>query len=77
MMVVLKILTFELGRTMKTIDSVCTYCGVGCDIAAHVEDNKIVKIFAHPDGVVSRVSMAMTLWMPTTVFVCHASVRAF
>ncbi len=39
---------------MTTIDSVCTYCGVGCDIAAHVEDNKIVKIFAHPDGVVSQ-----------------------
>ena len=38
----------------KTIDSVCTYCGVGCDIAAHVKDNKIQKIFAHPDGVVSQ-----------------------
>ena len=41
---------------MKTIDSVCTYCGVGCDIAAHVntKENKIVKVFAHPDGVVSQ-----------------------
>ena len=39
---------------IKTIDSVCTYCGVGCDIAAHVKDNKILKIFAHPDGVVSQ-----------------------
>lgn len=38
----------------KTIDSVCTYCGVGCDIAAHVKDNKIQKIFAHKDGVVSQ-----------------------
>ena len=28
------------------IDSVCTYCGVGCDISAEVEDNKIQKIFA-------------------------------
>jgi len=39
-----------------TIDSVCTYCGVGCDIAANVDtkENKIVKIFAHPDGVVSQ-----------------------
>ena len=41
---------------IKTIDSVCTYCGVGCDIAANVDtkQNKIVKIFAHPDGVVSQ-----------------------
>jgi formate dehydrogenase major subunit len=50
----LTILITELGRTMETIDSVCTYCGVGCDIAANVEDNKIVKIFAHPDGVLDK-----------------------
>lgn len=38
------------------VDSVCTYCGVGCDIAAEVDtkENKIKKIFAHPDGVVSQ-----------------------
>jgi formate dehydrogenase major subunit len=36
------------------IDSVCTYCGVGCDIAAEVEDNKIVKIFAKEEGLVSQ-----------------------
>ena len=43
-------------ENIETIDSVCTYCGVGCDIAAHVDtkENKIVKIFAHPDGVVSQ-----------------------
>nr|WP_321266743.1 molybdopterin-dependent oxidoreductase [uncultured Sulfurimonas sp.] len=41
---------------IQTIDSVCTYCGVGCDIAAKVDtkENKIVNIFAHPDGVVSQ-----------------------
>ena len=43
-------------ENIVTIDSVCTYCGVGCDIAANVDtkENKIVKIFAHPDGVVSQ-----------------------
>ena len=43
-------------ENIKTIDSVCTYCGVGCDIAAHVDThkNKIIKIFAHPDGIVSQ-----------------------
>ncbi|WP_415397382.1 molybdopterin oxidoreductase family protein [Sulfurimonas sp. CS5] len=43
-------------ENIQTIDSVCTYCGVGCDIAAHVDtkENKIKKIFAHPDGVVSQ-----------------------
>jgi formate dehydrogenase major subunit len=41
---------------IETIDSVCTYCGVGCDIAANVntKTNKIENIFAHPDGVVSQ-----------------------
>ena len=27
----------------EEIESVCTYCGVGCDITAVVENNKIVK----------------------------------
>ncbi len=36
------------------IDSVCTYCGVGCDITAEVENNKIKSIKADPKGVVSR-----------------------
>ena len=43
-------------ENIKTIDSVCTYCGVGCDIAANVntKTNKIENIFAHADGVVSQ-----------------------
>ena len=41
-------------ENIKTIESVCTYCGVGCDIAAEVQDNKIKKIFAYKDGVVSE-----------------------
>ncbi len=36
------------------IASVCTYCGVGCDITAQVEDNKILKIYAQSDGYVSQ-----------------------
>ena len=38
----------------QEIESVCTYCGVGCDITAVVEDNKISKIYAQKDGVVSE-----------------------
>ncbi len=38
----------------KEIDSVCTYCGVGCDIVGSVKDNKIDKIYASKDGVVSQ-----------------------
>ncbi len=42
----------ENGR--QEIESVCTYCGVGCDITGVVENNKIVKVYAQKDGVVSE-----------------------
>ncbi len=36
------------GRTkeLKTVDTICTYCGVGCGVRLHVDeqDNKIVKV---------------------------------
>ena len=38
----------------REISSVCTYCGVGCDITAVVEHNKILKIYAKADGYVSQ-----------------------
>ncbi len=43
-----------MNANVKEIESVCTYCGVGCDIVAQVKDNKIQKIFASPDGYVSQ-----------------------
>ncbi|MBN2782185.1 MAG: molybdopterin-dependent oxidoreductase [Campylobacterales bacterium] len=48
-------------ENLETIDSVCTYCGVGCDIAANVDvkENKIKNIFAHPDGVVSQGNLCI------------------
>ncbi|MEJ2467735.1 MAG: molybdopterin-dependent oxidoreductase, partial [Campylobacterales bacterium] len=43
-----------MGNSVEVIDSVCTYCGVGCDIEGHVENNQIVKIGASADGYVSQ-----------------------
>jgi formate dehydrogenase major subunit len=28
----------------KTVDSVCPYCGVGCQVRFHVKDNKIIQV---------------------------------
>ena len=61
-------------ENIETIDSVCTYCGVGCDIAANVDtkENKIVKIFAHPlrsflkVSYVSKENMVLILSMLQT-----------
>jgi formate dehydrogenase major subunit len=41
-------------KNQKIIDSVCIYCGAGCDIAALIEDGQIKKIYTKEDGVVSR-----------------------
>ena len=40
----------------KEIESVCTYCGVGCDIVAQVDEscNTVLKIGADKDGYVSQ-----------------------
>ncbi|MBL0722112.1 MAG: molybdopterin-dependent oxidoreductase, partial [Sulfurovum sp.] len=43
-----------IENRIKNIESVCTYCGVGCDITGVVKDNKIIKIFAQKDGLVSQ-----------------------
>ncbi len=40
--------------TTREIESVCTYCGVGCDITGVVENNRITKVYAQNDGVVSQ-----------------------
>ena len=46
------VMTKKVDR--QEIESVCTYCGVGCDITGVVENNKIIKVFAQKDGVVSE-----------------------
>ncbi len=43
-----------IDSNLKEIESVCTYCGVGCDITAVLDDNKITKIYAQKDGLVSQ-----------------------
>ena len=36
------------------IDTVCTYCGVGCDISFKLDNGQIVKAFAKKEGTVSQ-----------------------
>jgi formate dehydrogenase major subunit len=43
-----------MHENTQEIESVCTYCGVGCDIVGVVEDNKIEKIYASAEGLVSQ-----------------------
>ncbi|NPA58641.1 MAG: molybdopterin-dependent oxidoreductase, partial [Aquificae bacterium] len=36
------------------VDTVCTYCGVGCDIAFRLDGGQIIKAFARKNGTVSQ-----------------------
>ena len=40
--------------SIKEVDSVCTYCGVGCEITGIIQDNTIQKIYAKKEASVSR-----------------------
>ena len=44
---------------VEEIESVCTYCGVGCDITGVVKNNKIIKIYAQKDGNVSEGNLCI------------------
>lgn len=33
-----------IGKADKTVDSLCPYCGVGCQTTFHVKDGKIIKV---------------------------------
>lgn len=48
-----------MSSVVASIESVCTYCGTGCDIVADVEDNKIQEIYASKDGYVSQGNLCI------------------
>ncbi len=44
---------------MKSIDSVCTYCGVGCEITADVSGNEITRIYSKQEARVSEGDLCL------------------
>jgi predicted molibdopterin-dependent oxidoreductase YjgC len=47
----------ESQQTVTT--TVCTYCGVGCNLELHVQDNKIVKVTSPHDHSVSHGNLCI------------------
>jgi len=41
-------------RGVKKTDTVCPYCGVGCNITLHVKDNEIVRVTSKEDSIVNN-----------------------
>jgi predicted molibdopterin-dependent oxidoreductase YjgC len=37
-----------------TTDTICAYCGVGCTLTLHVQDNRIVKVTSPADSSVTQ-----------------------
>ena len=44
---------WDESRQTKT-DTICAYCGVGCTLTLHVQDNRIVKVTSPLDHDVTR-----------------------
>jgi predicted molibdopterin-dependent oxidoreductase YjgC len=36
-------------QDIRQVNTICTYCGTGCNITAHVKDNEIIRITSKPD----------------------------
>jgi predicted molibdopterin-dependent oxidoreductase YjgC len=43
----------------RTVDTICGYCGVGCTLRLHVQDDRIVKVTSPLDHPVTRGSLCI------------------
>ena len=41
------------------VDSICPYCGVGCTLTLHVQDDQIVKVTSPDDHDVTRGNLCI------------------
>ena len=50
--------TWDEARQSVT-ETICSYCGVGCSLELHVQDNRIVKVTSPLDGGVTRGNLCV------------------
>jgi predicted molibdopterin-dependent oxidoreductase YjgC len=50
--------TWDESRQTRT-DTICPYCGVGCTLTLHVQDNEIVKVTSPPDAPITRGNLCI------------------
>jgi predicted molibdopterin-dependent oxidoreductase YjgC len=46
-------------ETQTVTDTICPYCGVGCTLSVHVQDQKIVKVMSPLDNEVTRGNLCV------------------
>ena len=50
----------EWDETRQTAtDTICPYCGVGCNLTLHVQDNAIVKVTSPDDHDITRGNLCI------------------
>jgi predicted molibdopterin-dependent oxidoreductase YjgC len=42
-----------------TTDTICPYCGVGCNLTLHVQDNRIVKVTSPQDNLIGHGNLCI------------------
>ena len=50
--------TWDEGRQTR-VDTICGYCGVGCTLRLHVQDNEIVKVTSPLEHSVTRGNLCI------------------
>lgn len=50
--------TWDEAR-QRTTDTICPYCGVGCTLTLHVQDNRIVKVTSPHDHDITRGNLCI------------------
>ena len=46
-------------QTQSVTDTICPYCGVGCTLTVHVQDNQIIKVTSPLDNDVTRGNLCV------------------
>jgi len=49
---------WDVTRQTQT-DTICPYCGVGCNLTLHVQDNAIVKVSSPDDHDITRGNLCI------------------
>jgi predicted molibdopterin-dependent oxidoreductase YjgC len=50
----------EWDEARQTVtDTICPYCGVGCTLTLHVQDNRIVKVSSPDDHSITRGNLCI------------------
>ena len=50
--------TWDEGAQTVT-DTICPYCGVGCTLSLHVQDNTIVKVTSPTDSAITHGNLCI------------------